>query len=214
MTHLFFDLDGTLTDSAEGIMRAYAYMMDALSLPYGDYTDFRRVVGPPLFDCFPKDGVPQGKEEEALRLFQSYYAERGIWENRVYDGIPEALSRLRAGGACLYVVTSKPEHFAKRILERFGLSPYFEDIIGADMAETLHKKEDLLREILMRNRLTPSRGMAMIGDRSYDVIGAHAVGLTAVGVLWGIGDGEELKRAGADLLLPSPASLDILLRKE
>ena len=76
MTHLFFDLDGTLTDSAEGIMRAYAYMMDALSLPYGDYTDFRRVVGPPLFDCFPEDGVPQGKEEEALRLFQSYYLPR------------------------------------------------------------------------------------------------------------------------------------------
>ncbi len=207
MAHLFFDLDGTLADSAEGIMRAYAYMMDAFSLPYESYTDFRRVVGPPLFDCFKEDGIPSQNAQKALALFQEYYARKGVFENNLYDGIKETLSALKERQNMLYLVTSKPELFAKQILDRLALTPFFTDIIGADMAETFHKKEDLLRAILKRNGLFADSSMAMIGDRSYDVIGAHAVGMRGIGVLWGIGSQEELQKAGADMLLRTPMDL-------
>ena len=211
MTHLFFDLDGTLTDSSEGIMRAYAYMMDAMRLPYRDYTDFKRVVGPPLFDCFREDGVPEDQAKEALRLFQEYYAARGIWENEIYEGIKEALFALKESGIRLFVVTAKPEPFAKKVLDHFGLTSFFEDIIGADMAEKHCDKQTLLAEILKRNGISPSPKMAMIGDRSYDMIGALRVGIRAYGVLWGIGSEEELKGAGAERLFERPTSLTSLI---
>ncbi len=214
MTHLFFDLDGTLADSAEGIMRAYAYMMDAMARPYGHYTDFRRVVGPPLIECFAEDGIPTEDAPKALSLFQKYYAEKGVFESALYDEIPEVLTALKAQGCALYVVTSKPEHFARKTLDRLAITPFFTDIIGADMQETFHKKEDLLRVILKRNALSPDESMTMIGDRSYDVIGAHAVGLRAAGALWGIGSIKELRQAGADLLLSSPSDLLDKLKRD
>jgi len=210
LERLFFDLDGTLIDSAEGIMRAYAYMMDALHLPYGSYTDFRRVVGPPLHGCFLEDGIPPDRCEHALALFQEYYAHKGVLENSVYDGIPAALDLLKRRGAALYVVTGKPQLFADQILDRLGLRSYFEDVIGADMEETLHEKADLLREILRRNALTPDAQMAMIGDRSYDIVGGRAVGMRTVGVLWGIGSEKELREAGADMLISSVGALGAL----
>lgn len=214
MTDLFFDLDGTLIDSAEGIMRAYAYMMDALHMPYENYTAFRRVVGPPLYGCFREDGIPDALCDKALALFQEYYARQGVLENDVYQGIPDALSSLKAEGIRLYVATAKPELFAVKILDRLALSSFFTDVIGADMEEKTHEKSELLSMLFARNRLAPHGEMAMIGDRSYDIIGAHRAGIRAFGVLWGIGSEEELTEAGADLLLSTPASLHHLLRKE
>jgi phosphoglycolate phosphatase len=211
MKHLFFDLDGTLTDSKEGIMRAYAYALDAYGIPYGSYTDFERVVGPPIHGCFVQDGIAEEDTAAAIRKFQEYYAERGIWENRVYGGIAEALAALKEKGARLYVVTAKPHRFAVQIIERFGLSPFFESVTGADMSELHCDKALLLQSALTRHSLLPdAKSMAMIGDRSYDIIGAKAVGMRACGVLWGIGSREELEGAGADILLGKPSSLSQL----
>ena len=201
MTHLFFDLDGTLLDSAEGIVRAFASVMDHFSLPYASLDEFRCVVGPPLYECFPRFGIPKGKEKEDLSIFQAYYAERGVYENALYEGVPEVLSHLKDKGIHLYIVTGKPEHFAKLILSRLGILSFFEGIVGADMEEKSVEKDLLLAKMLDKAGLSPSKEMAMIGDRSYDIIGGKTLGLHTVGVLWGIGGKEELQSAGADVLL-------------
>ena len=209
MTHLFFDLDGTLLDSAEGITRAFAAAMDHFSIPYASPNDFLSVVGPPLYDCFSRFGVPEGKEKEALSVFQEYYARRGVYENALYSGAKEALLALKEGGAHLYIVTGKPEHFANIILERLGIRSLFEEVVGADMDEKMVDKDVLLKEAFCRAALSPHAKMAMIGDRSYDILGGKGVGIFTVGVLWGIGSEEELDAAGADVIL---SSTDELLR--
>ena len=207
MTHLFFDLDGTLIDSAEGITRAFAAVMDHFSLPYESLDEFRCVVGPPLYECFPRFSVPRGKEKEALDVFQKYYARRGVYENSLFEGVREALFALKEKGLHLYIVTGKPEVFAKKILARLGILSLFEGIVGADMEEKAVEKDFLLSKMLTLASLSPSRQMAMVGDRSYDILGGKAVGLTTVGVLWGIGSKDELVSAGADTLLSKTQEL-------
>ena len=201
MTHLFLDLDGTLIDSAEGITRAFAAAMDHFSLPYTSPDEFRCVVGPPLYDCFPRFGIPKGKEKEALGVFQEYYARQGVYENALYGGVKDALFVLKERGVHLYVVTGKPEVFAKKILARLGILSLFEGVVGADMEEKAVEKDFLLKRMLSLASLLPNEKMAMVGDRSYDILGGKALGLFTVGVLWGIGSKEELVRAGADTLL-------------
>lgn len=207
MTHLFFDLDGTLIDSAEGITRAFASVMDHFSLPYNSPDEFRCVVGPPLYECFPRFSIPKGKEKEALTVFQEYYARRGVYENALFDGVKEALFALKNKGVHLYVVTGKPEVFAKKILARFGILSLFEGVVGADMEEKTVEKNFLLEKILSLASLSPNKKMAMVGDRSYDILGGKAVGLSTVGVLWGIGSKDELAYAGADTLLSETQEL-------
>ena len=207
MTHLFFDLDGTIIDSAEGITRAFAAVMDHFSLPYTSPDDFRCVVGPPLYECFPRFSIPLGKEKEALEIFQEYYARQGVYENALYRGVEEVLLSLKASGIHLYVVTGKPERFANMILERLGIRSLFEGVTGADMDEKVADKEILLKEMLSRAGLSPDKHMAMIGDRSYDILGGKRVGLSTVGVLWGIGTEDELKKAGADVIFSSMSEL-------
>lgn len=207
MTHLFFDLDGTLLDSAEGITRAFASVMDHFSLPYTSPDDFRCVVGPPLYECFPLFSIPSGREKEALDVFQEYYARKGVYENALFAGVKEALVSLREAGAQLYVVTGKPECFANMILERLGIRSLFKEVVGADMEEKVVDKEILLNEIFRRTSLSPKEGMAIVGDRSYDILGGKRVGLFTVGVLWGIGSEEELRAAGADAILTSTKEL-------
>ena len=210
MTHLFFDLDGTIIDSAQGITRAFAAVMDHFSLPYTSPDDFRCVVGPPLYECFPRFSIPSGKEKEALRVFQEYYARQGVYENTLYAGVKDALLSLKESALHLYVVTGKPEYFANMILERLGIRSLFEGVVGADMEERVVDKEILLKEMLRRAALLPSERMAMIGDRSYDVLGGKRVGLSTVGVLWGIGTENELRRAGADAILSQTSELSRL----
>lgn len=201
MTHLFFDLDGTLLNSEEGIVRAFASVMDHFSLPYHSLDEFRCVIGPPLYECFPRFGIPKGKEKEALNVFQEYYARCGVYENALYSGVEDALKDLEASGTHLYIVTGKPQCFAEKILDRLGIRSLFDGIVGADMEEKRVEKELLLNEMLHLAHLTPSREMAMVGDRSYDILGGKALGITAVGVLWGIGSEKELRAAGADIVL-------------
>lgn len=209
--HLFFDLDGTLTDSKEGIINSFAFALNYFGKAYRK-EDLSYIVGPPLQGCFADFGITGADFMIALRKFQEYFSETGIWQNRVFAGIPEALSGLKEDGASLYLVTSKPLPYAKRILERFGLAPYFTAVTGGDMNENTVKKEDLLRDLLNQLALTdtPRENMVMIGDRLFDLQGAKSNGMTSCGVLWGIGDRAEL--ATADLLFSTPKELLLLTR--
>ncbi len=210
MTHVFFDLDGTLLDSADGIVRAYEAVALRFSIPYRDVYEFRRVIGPPLYQCFLEDGIPKEKHAEALSVFQEYYARRGVYENRLYDGVREALTALREAGVHTYVVTAKPEHFALSILERLSVLSLFDGVRGADMNEREADKRFLLGDLLKREGITPSMRMAMVGDRSYDILGGRSLGIYTVGVLWGNGSRKELLLAGADRLFAKRSELCLL----
>ena len=127
---VFFDLDGTLTDSGEGIINCAALALEHFGLPVPDRETMRVFVGPPLRDTFAKFGVPQDKLEEAVAVYRSRYVPIGKFENHPYDGIEDLLVKLRASGKRLFVATSKPEALSIEILEKFGLAQYFERICG------------------------------------------------------------------------------------
>ena len=212
--YLFFDLDGTLTDSAEGIINCMKYALTAMGRNIPD--DMNRFLGPPLYESFDKFcGMNEEEVLEAVRIFRERYSTVGLFENRVYDGIPEMLERLRLGGKQLYVATSKPEVYAKRILDKFGLSHYFHVIGGADINGTRNNKWEVIEYVLENAGITYRNGVLMIGDRRQDVLGAHKTGLKCLGTLWGYGPIEELTEAGADFIAHTPQeAADMLLGKE
>lgn len=209
---ILFDLDGTLTDPGLGITSAVMYSLEKLGLPVPERTELYKFIGPPLIASY-RDfyGFSQEKAKEAAAIYREYYGERGLWENRVYDGIPEQLAALRADGRRLCVATSKPEPFAVRIMERFGLARYFEHICGATMDEKRDSKHLVIEYALEVCGVTDRRTVLMVGDRKHDILGAKESGLDSMGVLYGYGSRDELIAAGADHIAPSVADIGRIL---
>ena len=203
--NVIFDLDGTLTDSGEGIKNSAKYAFERLGLPVPAETELRKMVGPPLSVGFSALGVPEALISEAVRLYRERYNEGGgKYENRVYDGIEDCLGALKAAGCRLFVGTSKPEPLAREILSDFHLAPYFDYIAGATWDKTRQNKDDVLRYLLS---VAGADGAVMVGDTHYDVTGAHARTLPCIGVTWGYGTREELQAAGADAIVDTPEEL-------
>ena len=200
---ILFDLDGTLTDSAEGIVNSVVYALEQKGIPYVNKQELRRFVGPPLQASF-RDycGFSEEEAKDAVRVFREYFTEKGIYENAVYEGVPEMLSSISKAGFKLAVATSKPEAFAKQILERFDLAKYFAVIAGASMEGT--DKPTVIRQALSRLHTEPSSRVLMVGDREHDILGAKEVGVSSLGVLYGYGSEEELEEAGADYIVKTP----------
>ena len=204
--YIFFDLDGTLTDSGEGIMNSARYAFEQSGLPVPDRSELRKMVGPPLSVGFPLAGMPEERVDEAVRLYRFRYNEGGgKFENRVYDGIVGLLAQLKDAGCRLFVATSKPEQLAREILFGFGLTPYFEYVAGASWDQSRQNKDDVIRYLL--SVVDAPEGAVMVGDTHYDVIGAHKRGLPCIGVTWGYGLREEIEAAGADAVVDSSAML-------
>ncbi len=204
--NVIFDLDGTLTDSGEGIKHSAAYAFQMLGLPVPADSELRKMVGPPLSVGFPLLGVPEAQVDEAVRLYRKRYNEGGgKYENRVYDGIEDCLKKLLAAGHTLYVGTSKPESLAREILSGFGLAPYFAYIAGATWDKSRQNKDDVLAYLL--SVVGGAENAVMVGDTHFDVLGAHARNLPCIGVTWGYGTREELLSAGADALIDAPGDL-------
>ena len=196
--YLLFDLDGTLTDPAEGITNSVIYALKKWGIEVGDRSELYCFIGPPLSASFKK--YYGFSEEDALKCveyYREYFRDRGIFENKVYCGIPELLERLKKDGKILVLATSKPEVFAKRILDHFDLSKYFDFVAGASMDESRNKKADVIRYALHLAKIENKSEALMIGDRDQDMIGAEANGLDSLGVLYGYGDREELSSSGA-----------------
>ena len=195
---LLFDLDGTLTDSSRGITNSVAYALEKYGLPYKNKKELECFIGPPLVKMFmSKFGLGEAEGLELLALYREYYSVKGIYENDVYGGIPLLLEKLSESGKNLIVATSKPEHFAVKILEYFDLAKYFSVIAGATMDETRTAKSDVIRYALDTANITDISEVIMVGDREYDVLGAKELGIDSVGVLYGYGSREELESAGA-----------------
>ena len=194
--NILFDLDGTLTDSGPGIMTSGRYALEHLGIPCPEEQVLRTMVGPPLTTSFARFGVPENRIEEAILLYREKYNNQGAkYENEVYPGMEEALQALRDAGCKLYVATSKPEPLARDILEHFGLDVYFEYIAGATMDRSRETKADVLRYLL--ERIECAESTLMVGDTSFDVLGALELGLPCLGVAWGYGDVQEMREAGA-----------------
>lgn len=194
-----FDLDGTLTDPAEGITRSVVYALDKFGIKEKEER-LLKFIGPPLKESFMKFyGFSDGDAALAIKYYREYYSERGIFENRVSEGVLEGLEKLKAAGVELAVATSKPQPFAVRILQKFGLYGYFAFVGGATMDETRTRKEEVI-EYVLENLRPDRKKTVMIGDREHDILGAAACGISSVGVLFGYGTREELEAAGADFI--------------
>jgi len=215
LCHVLFDLDGTLTDSKPGIVNSVRYAIGRFNETTGAKLatpqSLNFMLGPPLRESF----VGLAGEADADRLL-AFYRERyeplGMLENSVYPGIPAALDALAMLGCRLFVATSKPEAYARRIIDHFGLTRFFVAVHGAESDGTRTDKGELIAHVLRRHVIDP-RLAAMIGDRRHDAIGARAAGVWAIGALWGYGSREELSEAGADPLLVSPNEIPKALEK-
>ncbi len=209
---VFFDLDGTLTDSAPGITRCLAYAFERLGAPVPAETVLRACIGPPLDHTFRRllDPHDDALVQRAIDFYRERFSALGLYENAVYAGIPENLATLRASGRRLFVVTAKPERFAREIVRHFALGEFFEAVYGPSEDGVLHDKAELIAHALRTERIAPGK-VAMVGDRSHDVLGARACGVAAVGALWGYGSHAELTAAGAHALAEEPAELAIAL---
>ena len=198
---ILFDLDGTLTDPRIGITNSVAYALKRFGIPVENpHETLAPFIGPPLTESFQTHyGLTPEQARLAVGYYREYFVPAGMFENDVYPGIPEALERLQQAGRTLCVATSKPEVYARRILEHFSLNTYFEAVCGATLDESRVRKADVIAYAL--NTLNTNADQAvMVGDRLHDAEGAHACGVPVIGVTYGYGSREELTTAGADAL--------------
>lgn len=211
--YILFDLDGTLTDPMVGITKSVQYALRYYGIEEPDLKTLCPFIGPPLRDSFMEFyGFSQEQASEAIAKYREYFSKTGLYENMEYPGIRDLLARLKAMGRNLYVATSKPELFAKQILEHFRLTEYFDFIGGADLDETRVRKGDVIRYVLEENKITDRTQVVMIGDREHDILGARENGIASVGVLYGYGSFEELSASGADELADSIQALGRMFR--
>lgn len=201
---VLFDLDGTLTDSGEGIINCAMPALNHFGIT-ADRQDMRVFVGPPLRETFRKFGIAEADTEEAIRIYRSRYLTVGMFENAPYQGIRELLQRLRAQGHRLCVATSKPESMAVAILEKFELAEFFDLICGATMDDSRDSKDKVIAYLL--EKMDSSQEVVMVGDTHYDVTGAAAHGIPTIGVSWGYGNADDMIAAGAAAIVDTPEEL-------
>lgn len=206
MRHLLFDLDGTLTNPKEGITKSILFALEKLSVDGYNQDSLEWCIGPPLLDSFMK--ILGGDNERAklgVDYYREYYKPRGLYENAVYPGIKELLTTLKSSGKTLYIATSKPQIFAKQILDHFDLTHYFHAVYGSELDGTRTNKKDLIAYILQQESIT--NDCVMIGDREHDIIGAKYNEITSIGITWGYGSADELQKAGAEYICHTPEEL-------
>ena len=208
---ILFDLDGTLTDPGEGIRNSVAHALQYYGIQMST-AELNRFIGPPLAEGFREFcGFSAGQAAEAVEHYREYYREKGMLENRVYDGIPALLAHLRGAGKVLAVATSKPEVFARQILHHYGLDGNFQVIAGSELDGSRSKKHEVAAYALSQCPLPADGRAVLVGDRRHDVEGARQASIDAVGVTFGYGSEEELLSAGAPAIAHSVAELEQIL---
>ena len=193
---IFFDLDGTLTESGEGITKSVQYALEKIGKPEEDLEKLKVFVGPPLMEQFMKyAGVDEATGRKAVEFYRERYEVKGIYENP-YEGVEEMLQELKRKGYILAVASSKPEYYVTQILDYFKLSSYFDVVVGSEMNGARTSKSEVIEEALKRINMSDKRNeVLMVGDKEHDVLGARAAGLDCVAVAYGYGTQEELTEA-------------------
>ena len=206
--NLIFDLDGTITDPAEGILGCIKHALDAMGVESPGDEALKECIGPPLQDSFPRllRSTDEATVRRAVKLYRTQYEKRGLYQNRVYAGIVEAFMSLQKSGYRLYVATSKPTVYASKVVEYLGLRSSFEAVAGSELDGTRTNKAELIGYLLEQHRLDASECI-VIGDRRYDIEGARANAIPAIGALWGYGSREELETAGAAMVCEKPTDV-------
>ena len=210
---VLFDLDGTLTDAAPGIVNGMRIVFDRFDIDQPDDDTMRTHLGPPLAVTWREHyGFSDEQITQALAIYREYYHDVGMFENEVFDGIPELLQALNDDGITLATATSKPDFSATRIIEHFGLRDHFAFIGAANLEGTRDSKALVIEHTLEQLQASATtHRIVMVGDRHHDVHGAREHGIDTIGVLWGYGDAEELTQAGAIALVENPSNLLALL---
>lgn len=204
---ILFDLDGTLSDNSEGIIAGVRHALRRSGTKVPNENDLGCFIGPPLDYAFGKFcKMSDDAAAKAVVYYREYYREHGIFANVMYDGIPEMLSKLKSAGRRLFIATSKPEEFSRKIASHFGIDSFFDFIGGADFEGVREHKVDVIRYVISTCGIDPDNA-AMIGDRMYDIDGAIRCGITPVGVLYGFGSREELENAGAVAVADQPSDI-------
>jgi phosphoglycolate phosphatase len=210
-THFFWDLDGTLTESAPGIINCVRYALESFGIHEEDDDKLRLFVGPPLMYSFSHFyGFDEEKSRQAMNKYRERFGVKGLYENSVYDGIHETLTALKNDGKKLYIATAKPEIYMFKIIRHFDLEKYFDFAGGSDLEETRSEKHKVIDYVIEHENLEEERKsgkILMIGDRKHDLIGAHKCGIKCCGCLWGYGGLEELKEYKADYIIEKPQDL-------
>ena len=206
---ILFDLDGTLTDPCIGITNSVAFALEKFDIYIKDKTQLVKFIGPPLIESFAEIyNLSVQQARQAIVFYREYFAEKGIFENSVYDGVEDLLKSLVKAGKRLCVATSKPEVYAKKILNHFNLSQYFEYIAGATMDETRIKKQDVIEYALEKCNFADRTKAVMVGDRKHDILGAKMCSVDSIGVLFGYGSLEELQTAGATYIAKTVGDIE------
>jgi len=210
--HILFDLDGTLTDPGLGITKSVRYALKAFDIEVNSLEELYVFIGPPLMSSFQEYyHFSENDAKKAVEKYREYFSETGIFENVVYSGIKDLLKDLRASGKKLYLATSKPEVFARKILERFELLSYFSFVGGSILTGERSEKEEVIQYVTENIPDFSSDDAVMIGDRKYDILAAKACKIKSIGVAFGYGSLEELKKADADYIAETVEELRTLL---
>jgi len=204
--HIIFDLDGTLVDSSEGILWSFRATLDEIGLDAQPEV-LRQLIGPPLGDSFRILGVEESAIDDVVALYREHYAQRGVFEARLYDGVADSLDELGERGVRVAVATAKRVDFAKQMLGALGVADRFDHIAGASVDLRVTAKYDIMAQVIQGWDLGVERDVWMVGDRHYDMVAARRHDVSAVGALWGFGSAHELTTAGAHWLVTTPTRL-------
>lgn len=212
--YVLFDLDGTLTDSARGIKNCIKYSCERMNLAIPSEEVLDTFLGPPLAEKYAEVfGLTAEKAQEAVDVYRERFAPIGLFENDVYDGVTEMLRCLKNAGCILGVATSKPEIYAKKILDHFDLTKYFDVLVGTDLVGGKHDKTDVMKEAL--SKMNPTEKAIMVGDRCFDIESAHILDVYSLAVTYGYGTDEEIRKAKPDFVAETPLGIaDIILGKK
>ncbi len=209
---ILFDLDGTITNPKEGITKSIQYSLKHFDIEVENLDDLTKFIGPPLMDTYIKYyGLNDNDAKVAIEKYREYFAEYGIYENVVYDGMNELLAKLQNSGKRLIVATSKPAFYATKVLEYFNLDKYFEYVSGPDMNGKRSRKNEVIEYAIEQCKICNVDNAIMIGDREHDVLGAKEHKIECIGVTYGFGGFEELSNAGACHIVDSVETLSQLL---
>ena len=207
-----FDLDGTLSDPSHGLVASFIYAFKKMGVDYGAPESLKRFIGPPIYEAWQEEfGFTPEESSRALLIFREYYQVYGWWDNEIYDGVPEMLQKLKSAGKTIILATSKPEIFAKKILNRANLTQYFDFVGGAATDKTRDKKHEVLEYSLASVGVTDKSRAILVGDRIYDAEGARACGIDSLGVLYGHGSEEEIRAAGFTLTAKTVSDINKIL---